>query len=173
MTTSKSRAAVALFSGTLGAFLDSLRGEEQLDMSPETLLVLEQAKAWLVANNHLFRQFASNHPYAQNHHPLPLAELTYPNDEPLSQSHRPETIVNPNTFPPEVHNEDHRHFRLPESVVTTQQQVPHSDISDSTPSDAISIMTNPHEGLPFPMALSIWKRSLEARTGPTPQTASS
>jgi hypothetical protein len=109
MTVSKNEAALALFSGVLGAFLHS-----SAEWRPTSLDVerLSRAATWLRENNPLFGRWASPR-FVQDR--LVLPSVIADSEERLPDS-RPDIVLDPSQFDPVTHNEDYSFRRLPVAV---------------------------------------------------------
>ena len=109
MTISKNEAALALFSGVLGAFLHS-----STEWHPTSLDIerLSQAATWLRQNNPLFRRWTSSQ-IVQEHSLLP--SVMADSEERLPDS-RPDIVLDPAPFDPVTHDEDYSFRRLPVAV---------------------------------------------------------
>jgi hypothetical protein len=109
MTISKDEAALALFSGVLGALLHSSAEWRPTNLDVERLL---QAATWLRQNNPLFGRWALSQ-IVQDH--LMLPSVIADSEERLPDS-RPDIVLDPAQFDPVTYNEDYSFRRLPVAV---------------------------------------------------------
>jgi hypothetical protein len=110
--------AIALFSGTIGAYLES--SGNGIDRGHD-LVHLETCRAWLLAHNALY----ARHDVMSELRipPLPLADLFDEEDETEGRPlNRPDIVLNPNVYDAATQDEDYRHFRLPVAAYQNNQR---------------------------------------------------
>lgn len=102
--------AIALYSGVLGAWLESSRHNRH-DRDHDIAL-LERCRDWLLENNIVFQrhEVLAN---IQVPDPLPLIQLINDHREERRPANRPDVVLNPHEYDPETRNEDFRFDRLP------------------------------------------------------------
>ena len=122
-----SEPAISLFSGTLGAFLISHRESSGIIPSEAILAKVNLAINWLQENNPLIQRYGFGIRPVQDrgtvfpHATLSLPQVTQewdPIEPPLPSGHY-DVVVDPGDFHTDIHNEDHRYFRLPAGVAFT------------------------------------------------------
>ena len=115
MYPSHNQRAIALYSGTLGAYLES---SSHLHDGNHDRLQLEQAAEWLVRHNALYRQWydgirSITEPNLPVMQPVNLLESRPPL--------RPKIIMNPEAYDVETGNEDFQTHRRPGTIHRTRQ----------------------------------------------------
>jgi hypothetical protein len=106
--------AVALFSGSIGAYLES--SQNTIDRGHD-LTHLKRCRSWLLTHNPIYRRYDVRSEL--NISPLPTAELSNKDSEIVERPlGRPDIVLNPEPYDLATQNEDHRHFRLPVASVT-------------------------------------------------------
>ena len=108
MKVSQNQRAIALYSGSIGAFLES--SVSHSDQGYDTAH-LEQCRIWLIQNNSLFCQYDVRSELQIQ--PLPTVELIDSSTKETRPTARPEVVMNPFEYPSETRNEDYRYHRLP------------------------------------------------------------
>src|SRR5256885_1692956 len=107
MHITKNARAAALYSGVLGAFLES--SDDAIDQGHDRD-ILQRCREWLLEHNPLMRQFDWRSQLNASSFPtVHTSDSTLENNP----SMRPEIVMDPSTFESEVNQEDYRHFRLP------------------------------------------------------------
>jgi hypothetical protein len=110
--------AIVLFSGTIGAYLESSRNG--IDRGYD-LVHLETCRVWLLAYNTLY----ARHDVMSELRipPLLLADLFDEEDEAEGRLlNRPDIVLNPNMYNAATQDEDYRYFRLPVAIYQDNQQ---------------------------------------------------
>jgi hypothetical protein len=102
--------AIALYSGVLGAWLESSR-HNRYDRDHDVEL-LERCRDWLLENNPVFQRhdIRAN---IQVPDPLPLIQLINDHRQERRPANRPDIVLDPFQYDPETRNEDFRYDRLP------------------------------------------------------------
>src|ERR1700737_2156351 len=122
-----SQPAISLFSGTLGAFLISHGESSGIIPSDAILLKVNAAINWLQQNNPLIQRYGFGvRPVERTGTVFPHATLSVPQvtqerdpiEPDLPRGHY-DVVVDPRDFHTDIHNEDHRYFRLPAGVAFT------------------------------------------------------
>jgi hypothetical protein len=103
--------AAALFSGVLGAFLES--STRDFDQGHDTAL-LTRCREWLIQNNPIYRRYEVR--AELQIHPIPTVVLPAGSLENVPYA-RPELIMDPLDYPSMCANESARYFRLPEATL--------------------------------------------------------
>ena len=109
---SKNRHTLELHSGTTGAFLNQ---HEPPNWFHNTLI---SASSWLKENNPIFQQYkaicdaSELRPSDPVPMPLPLARQCLPSPTSTNEPMMPSLVVPNSQFPPEIHDEDYRYYRL-------------------------------------------------------------
>lgn len=103
--------AVALYSGSIGAFLQT--STHQLDQQ-QNAQALSVAAAWLEETNHLMQEYASTLVLDSTPR-FPTMQVA----DPVQLS--PDIVVDGEAFDCETHNEDHAFDRLPQAAIVTDQ----------------------------------------------------
>ncbi len=102
--------AIALYSGVLGAWLESSRHNRH-DRDHDVAL-LEICRDWLLENNPVFQRHEVR-ANIQVPDPLPLIQLINDHREERRPANRPDVVLDPHQYDPETWNEDFRYDRLP------------------------------------------------------------
>lgn len=102
--------AIALYSGILGAWLESSRHNRH-DRDHDVEL-LERCRDWLLENNPVFQRHDVR-ANIQVPDPLPLIQLINDHREERRPANRPDIVLDPHQHDPETRNEDFRYDRLP------------------------------------------------------------
>ena len=105
---SQNQRAIALYSGSISAFLES--SVSHSDQGHNTAH-LEQCRIWLIQNNSLFCQYDVRSELQIQ--PLLTVELIDSSTKETRPTARPEVVMNPFEYPSETRNEDYRYHRLP------------------------------------------------------------
>jgi hypothetical protein len=102
--------AIALYSGVLGAWLESSR-HNRYDRDHDVEL-LERCRDWLLENNPVFQRHDVQ-ANIQVPDPLPLIQLINDHRQERRPANRPDIVLDPHQYDPETRNEDFRYHRLP------------------------------------------------------------
>lgn len=119
MTVTKNQHAAALYSGSIGAYLESsTRRIDQIQDQRQ----LCACRDWLVEHNPLFARYAPHERWMEDdhdiHRPFPVME---PSDrEEIRPMNCPDLILNPMPYHPETRDEDFHYTRLPEARIADQ-----------------------------------------------------
>jgi hypothetical protein len=106
--------AVALYSGAIGAFLESTAHNNRWE--GHDLRTLQQCREWLLVNNPVFqRNDVRGHIHADD--PLPIVHMDEEPGQRPRPPNRPDLVLNPFEYPQHTHNEDFQHNRLPLGTV--------------------------------------------------------
>jgi hypothetical protein len=100
--------ASKLYSGTLGAYLESSPHRVDQHQNLEHLIHIRN---WLLQRNPVFQR-NDVQAHLQIDHPLPTAQLPDNSDERRPQT-RPDLVMDPFQYDQETRNEDFRYDRLP------------------------------------------------------------
>src|SRR4051794_264503 len=93
--------ALMLYAGTLGAYLESASHTWDQDHNHSQLLA---AAPWLRTHNPLFQRWLQHvNPEGDRESAMPTMETTNSNE--IRPANRPDLLLDPITYDPEVHNE--------------------------------------------------------------------
>lgn len=138
MGLTKNHRAVALYSGCIGAFLES--SSNRLDVGHD-VDHLERCRIWLLNNNPLFQRYDIRAELQL--HPLPTASIsTLTVNEETRPMYYPDLVMNPIDYLPETANEDHRGFRLPVGLMSDPNSS-HRPLSISRSDPALELLLFP------------------------------
>ncbi len=107
MNVTRNPRAIALFSGLIGAYLESHQG--RID-SGHDIQLLNKCRRWLLAHNPLFARYDIQAELGIN--PLPTTNL-FDEDAEIRPPNRPDVVLNPDPYDEKTQDEDYRYFRLP------------------------------------------------------------
>jgi hypothetical protein len=110
----RNKEAIALYSGSLGAWLEPNRYNKWYQGHDQQLL--SASIDWLLANNPVFQR-NDVRAHLQVDIPLPLVDLVDDNPEELRPQSRPDFVMNPFQYDRQTRNEDFRFDRLPVGAV--------------------------------------------------------
>ena len=142
--------AIALFSGALGAYLES-NASNAIDRGHNEA-ALRTCQDWLLAHNPAFNK---NHVRRNLQVPEPLPQVVLPTEsEEVRPINRPDLVMNPSRYPPEVRDEDYRYYRLTigEIAVTSSEGDP-VQLYQTDPD--VELLQFPHL---FPYGRGNWRR---------------
>jgi hypothetical protein len=115
--------AVALYSGTIAAWLES-NAHNRADQGHDQLALMT-CKDWLLAHNPVLQR-NDIQTYFRSNNPLPVIHLENEAGHERRPNNRPDLVINPFPYNEETRNEDYRHYRLPtgtlEATTSTQTQ---------------------------------------------------
>jgi hypothetical protein len=113
-TRTRNPRAIALYSGVIGAWLES-SAHNKPDQN-HNQVALNQCKDWLLQHNSVFQR---NDVRANIHvdNPLPVAQLLQEAGIERRPANRPDLVVNPFNYDQETRNEHSQHHRLPAGAV--------------------------------------------------------
>lgn len=132
--------AIALYSGVLGAWLESSR-HNRYDLDHD-LVKLEQCRDWLLLNNAVFQRndVRAN---IQVPDPLPLLQLIQEHREERRPQNRPDFVMDPMRHDPQTRNEDFRFDRVTQGRVTGSHRA--GDLPDLYRTDPdVEVLLFPH-----------------------------
>lgn len=132
--------AIALYSGVLGAWLESSR-HNRYDRD-HNILLLERCRDWLLQNNVVFQRndVRAN---IQVPDPLPLIQLISDHREERRPANRPDFVMDPLQHDAETRNEDFRYNRLTVGRVTGSHRA--GNLPDLYRSDPdVEVLLFPH-----------------------------
>jgi hypothetical protein len=112
MNITRNPRAIALFSGMIGAYLESSQCRAN---SGHDIQLLNQCRQWLLHHNPLFARHDVRSEL--DIHPLPSADL-FDEEAEARPPNRPDIILNPDPYDPSTQDEDYRYFRLPVASFT-------------------------------------------------------
>ena len=107
MNITRNPRAIALFSGVIGAYLESNQSKIN---SGHDIKLLNKCRQWLLEHNPLFAHYNVQPRLCIN--PLPNTNL-FDEDVEVRPSNRPDIVLNPDPYDERTQDEDYRYFRLP------------------------------------------------------------
>jgi hypothetical protein len=139
-TNPKNPRAIALYSGMLGAWLESHRCN-QYDQGHDQD-ALRECRDWLLENNTVFQR-NDVRAYLQVGNPLPLAHLIDEDGDEQRPPNRPDLVMNPFQYEQHTRDEHFRYNRLPVGAVqASSDQAPQPTLYRSDPD--VEVLTFPH-----------------------------
>ena len=115
MNITRNSRALALYSGTLGAFLQSSNHSQNQGHDQEHL---ERCRQWLIRHNPTFRKWSFGIvSYPTHISPYPTVELICEPHVEIRSLNRPKIVIDPLNLAQEMANEDHRSFCPPQAVL--------------------------------------------------------
>lgn len=142
--------AIALYSGVLGAWLETSRYNRY--NQGHDLAKLEECRHWLMQHNSVFRrnEVRAN---IQVPDPLPLLQLIQDFRDERRPQNRPDFVMDPMMHDPQTHNEDFRFDRVTVGRVTGSNRA--GNLPDLFRNDPdVEVLTFPHL---YPYGRGQWK----------------